>query len=53
MRTTLHLPHWHFSPAYRTHIVHSDEDAAVLYLLFGIGILAFSVAAIYLYSAGL
>jgi len=53
MRTTLHLPHWHISPAQLSPVVHSEEDAAVRYLLLGLGIVVFSVTAIYLYSAAL
>jgi hypothetical protein len=51
MRTTLHLPHWHFSPRNIAHIKHSEEDAAMRYLLLGISIVILSVSVIYLYSA--
>lgn len=53
MRTTLHFPHWHFSPANIRHAEHSNEDAATQYLLLGISIVILSVGVIYLYSAAL
>lgn len=53
MRHALHLPHWHFSPAHISHPEHTDEDAAVRYMLLGAGIAVLSVIVIYLYSASL